>query len=732
MRLKSVSFRPSVFLFEGKLDHACCDFMDTMPITARFIHVRFTLSEEKILISSRWHAYPHSCGFPRLKSAADRTGELEMEMLSLREAAAKLATYEERVRQLEAELSQRKDEPVIMDQPTDKLVEVPVEKLVEKLVTVPVDRVVEKQVTIPVDRVVEKSVEVPVEKIVETSVDRIVEVPVEREVVRRVIDKIPIDTLVEKMVERMVQLPLEQIAEAVKKIPVIVPEWMLVFVTRGTAMRKELDALFERRQHDPLPDYAVEEMRRMETRHAHTLTEVFTTQKRLLLAKGEKEAQVRKLEHDIKRVVDWTKELEDDRRRKDALLTERETALRNRDLECERLAEDVKRAEALRVEQMQRYAKLQQELLEATASSSKAAMEPTARLEDLHILQARAEQVLRVEGKTMREASVQKDDDSEQNLQQRLQAMQDDLVQAVATVRTQDEECATLAEQCHRQSEDLERRGIELHTAAEKLAVLAQDKSFQAADILLQEQLESRDGRLEKETRQRQEMEGELHAVLENRRTQEAALRENLALVLRQCARKEEELEYARRELRRHDTQFLSRVSSTANGGVADAAPRPGRDAADDALDAVVLKRELLQRHTHGESTAVGGSMPRPPRLMRPRDASPGRYLDRLLLGTPSPRLAASSLDDMALLSTLRRQGTGGAASTPSKRDMALLVGASTTSSAADGGAGRIFPSSSSAAALLTSSSSPAAAALLADEPNGRLREFREAFLYRL
>lgn len=51
--------------------------------------------------------------------------------------------------------------------------EVPVETIVERIVEVPVDRVVEK--------IVEKVVEVPVDRVVEKIVERIVEVPVEVE-----------------------------------------------------------------------------------------------------------------------------------------------------------------------------------------------------------------------------------------------------------------------------------------------------------------------------------------------------------------------------------------------------------------------------------------------------------------------------------------------------------------------------------------------------------------------
>ena len=53
---------------------------------------------------------------------------------------------------------------------TEKIVEVPVEKIIEKIVEVPVEKIIEKIVEVPVDRIVEKIVEVPVDRIVETPI----------------------------------------------------------------------------------------------------------------------------------------------------------------------------------------------------------------------------------------------------------------------------------------------------------------------------------------------------------------------------------------------------------------------------------------------------------------------------------------------------------------------------------------------------------------------------------
>ena len=57
----------------------------------------------------------------------------------------------------------------------EKIVEVPVEKIVERIVEVPVDRIVERIVEVPIEKIVERIVEVPVEVIKE--VEKIVSVP---------------------------------------------------------------------------------------------------------------------------------------------------------------------------------------------------------------------------------------------------------------------------------------------------------------------------------------------------------------------------------------------------------------------------------------------------------------------------------------------------------------------------------------------------------------------------
>ena len=88
----------------------------------------------------------------------------------------------------------------------EKIVEVPVERIVERVVEVPVEKIVE----VPVEKIVEKVVEVPVEKIVEKPV----EVPVEK-----IVEKI-VEVPVEKIVEKTVEVPVEKVVEKTIEVPV--------------------------------------------------------------------------------------------------------------------------------------------------------------------------------------------------------------------------------------------------------------------------------------------------------------------------------------------------------------------------------------------------------------------------------------------------------------------------------------------------------------------------------
>lgn len=115
----------------------------------------------------------------------------------------------------------------------DRIVEVPVEKVVEKIVEV------EKIVKVEVIKEVEK----PVETIKTIEVEKIVEVPVE--VVREVIKEVPIETVVEKAVE----VPVEVIKEIEKVVqdPVLVKERDLLLdaFNAEVAKNKETEAKLE-------------------------------------------------------------------------------------------------------------------------------------------------------------------------------------------------------------------------------------------------------------------------------------------------------------------------------------------------------------------------------------------------------------------------------------------------------------------------------------------------------
>ncbi|XP_075151594.1 uncharacterized protein LOC142225668 [Haematobia irritans] len=107
--------------------------------------------------------------------------------------------------------------------PVERIVHVPVEKIVEKIVHVPKPYPVEKIVKVPVEKLVHVPKPYPVEKIVEKKVpyavekvvEKIVHVPVEK-VVEKIIH-IPKPYPVEKIVEKIVHVPVEKVVE--KKVP---------------------------------------------------------------------------------------------------------------------------------------------------------------------------------------------------------------------------------------------------------------------------------------------------------------------------------------------------------------------------------------------------------------------------------------------------------------------------------------------------------------------------------
>ena len=98
---------------------------------------------------------------------------------------------------------------------------------VEKIVEVPVEKIVEVQV--------EKIVEVPVEKIVEVQVEKIVEVPVEK--------------IVEVQVEKIVEVPVEKIVEVYVEVDAL-PEPTPTPVQIIKKSKSEIDQYFECKETD--------------------------------------------------------------------------------------------------------------------------------------------------------------------------------------------------------------------------------------------------------------------------------------------------------------------------------------------------------------------------------------------------------------------------------------------------------------------------------------------------
>lgn len=88
---------------------------------------------------------------------------------------------------------------------------------------------VERLVEVPVDRVIKEIVYVdkPLEIVKETTVEKIVEVPVE---VIKIVEKqveVPVEVIKEVTVERIVEVPVEVIRE-VQVIKKIVPKWAMM------------------------------------------------------------------------------------------------------------------------------------------------------------------------------------------------------------------------------------------------------------------------------------------------------------------------------------------------------------------------------------------------------------------------------------------------------------------------------------------------------------------------
>lgn len=153
--------------------------------------------------------------------------------------------------------------------PVEKIIHVPIEKIVEKVVHVPkpypVEKVVEKVIKVPVEKIihiprpypVEKIVHVPVEKIVEKKVpfpvEKIVHIPVEK-VVEKIVH-VPKPYPVEKVVEKIVHVPIEKIIE--KKVPIPI-ETKVPFAIEKI-IHVPVEKLVEKLVHVPQP-YPVEKV----------------------------------------------------------------------------------------------------------------------------------------------------------------------------------------------------------------------------------------------------------------------------------------------------------------------------------------------------------------------------------------------------------------------------------------------------------------------------------------
>lgn len=133
----------------------------------------------------------------------------------------------------------------------EKIVEVPVEKIVEKIVTkeVPVEKIVEKVVTkeVPVEKIVTK--EVPVEKIVEkvvtkeVPVEKIVtkEVPVEKIVEKIVTKEVPVEKIVTKEVEKIVKIdPNPELLKQIESLRVNVQQKQSEMMQLQSEMKQKL------------------------------------------------------------------------------------------------------------------------------------------------------------------------------------------------------------------------------------------------------------------------------------------------------------------------------------------------------------------------------------------------------------------------------------------------------------------------------------------------------------
>lgn len=101
------------------------------------------------------------------------------------------------------------DKPIYLDNIVERIVQVPVdriiEKVIDKIVEVPIERIIERPVY--VDNLIQRVVEIPVQRLVEKPVERIIERPVYFD---NIIEK---PVAIERIVERRVEIPVERFVE---------------------------------------------------------------------------------------------------------------------------------------------------------------------------------------------------------------------------------------------------------------------------------------------------------------------------------------------------------------------------------------------------------------------------------------------------------------------------------------------------------------------------------------
>lgn len=149
----------------------------------------------------------------------------------------------------------------------EKIVEVPVDRIIEKRIEVPVDRIIEKRIEVPIDRIIEKRIEVPIDRIIEKRV----EVPVDRIVEKRIEVMVPIEHRVEVPVEiiKRVEVPVEVIK--VVEIPKIIEKVIYKTIELPASTQKKEKSETVKKAGVPSP--SKETIRILENRLSEVLNE---------------------------------------------------------------------------------------------------------------------------------------------------------------------------------------------------------------------------------------------------------------------------------------------------------------------------------------------------------------------------------------------------------------------------------------------------------------------------